>query len=223
MTRAHPRQGVWAAAALMVMAATALAGAAGPGVCLSDDEAALLEIINQYRDDQGLATVPWSRSLSKVAQWHAWDLVMNSPHTPSQCNLHSWSDQGMGLWMPVCYTSDHAEAQKMWDKPSEITGGVYSAFGYEIAAMGFGGLTPAAALAAWQASPGHNDVILNLGPWASRDPWPAMGAGMMGDFAVVWFGDTTDPLGTILACSEAEIFTHGFEGGGLGGWSQVSQ
>ena len=211
---------------MALLAALAGAGAAGafdPGVCLSSDEAALLEMVNQYRMDEGHAAVPWSRSLSKVAQWHVWDLTMNSPHSPAQCNLHSWSDQGMGLWTQVCYTSDHAQAQKMWDKPSEITGGTYSANGYEIAVTGFGSLTPSEALAAWQGSPGHNEVILNLGDWASRDPWPAMGVGMMGGFAVVWFGDMTDPRGTILACSEAQIFSHGFEGGGLGGWTQVSQ
>ena len=35
----------------------------------------------------------------------------------------------------------HAQAPGMWNKPSEITGGLYSAYGYEIAVAG-GIITP---------------------------------------------------------------------------------
>ena len=38
------------------------------------------------------------------------------------------------------------------------------------------------------SSPGHKAVLLNTGTWGSYDPWPAMGAAMRGDFAVIWFG-----------------------------------
>lgn len=214
---------VVAATVLVLLATAGTVNAVDPGECLTADEAALLDMVNQYRSANGLSPVPFSRSQSEVAQWHVWDLALNNPHAPPQCNLHSWSDQNMGLWTEVCYTSDHAEAQKMWDKPSEISGGVYSAYGYEIAAFSTQDITPAEALAAWQGSPGHNAVILNLGAWASRDPWPAMGAGMRGEFAVVWFGDSADPRGTILACSVVQIFEHGFEGGGFAGWSQIVQ
>jgi len=41
------------------------------------------------------------------------------------CNLHSWSDARPDLWVGMCYTSDHANADLMWSKPSEITGGIY--------------------------------------------------------------------------------------------------
>jgi hypothetical protein len=107
----------------------------------------------------------------------------------------------------------------MWSKPNEITGGVYFAAGYEIAYNASGGATAAGALAAWKASPGHNDVILNQGIWASRDPWPAMGAGIFGGYAVVWFGDMTDPRGSITVCTPAEIFADGFESGNTSVWT----
>ena len=107
----------------------------------------------------------------------------------------------------------------MWSKPNEITGGVYSAAGYEIAYYASAGATAGGALAAWKASPGHNDVILNQVVWASRDPWPAMGAGILGGFAVVWFGDMTDPAGSIAVCGASEIFSDGFEAGHTGTWT----
>jgi uncharacterized protein YkwD len=185
------------------------------GQCLTADEAQLAALINLYRQDNALLPVPVSKSLTTVAQWHAWDLVNNNP-VGGECNLHSWSDYGT-LWNAVCYTSDHAQASGMWNKPSEITGGVYSAFGYEIAVSG-GIVTPESALDAWKNSPGHNDVILNQGIWASRNPWPAMGVGMLDGYAVVWFGDSGDPAGTLSECGEA-IFSDGFESGNTADWA----
>ena len=194
-----------------------LAHGTEPGDCLTPDEAELLELINQYRQSNGLLAAPWSKSLSMVGQWHVWDLVNNDP-VGGQCNAHSWSDWG-DLWTPVCYTSDHAQAQGMWDKPREITDNLYTGNGFEIAAWTSGSyLSPDAALAAWQGSPGHNDVILNQGMWSSLSPWPAMGVGMLNGYAVVWFGDTTDPAGTIAECAQA-VFSDDFESGNTNGWT----
>jgi len=91
---------------------------AEPGECLTEDEATLARLMNEYRVEQGLEPIPVTISLSAVAQWHVWDLDVNNP-VGGECNLHSWSD-GL-LWTPVCYTADHANASGMWDKPSEIT------------------------------------------------------------------------------------------------------
>ncbi len=205
---------------LGVLSVSMVVVAADPGDCLSAEEAQLLELINQHRIDEGHATVPWSKSLTQVAQWHVWDLETNHPDVSISCNMHSWSDQG--IWTPVCYTSDHANAAGMWIKPSEITVNVYSANGYEIAYFASAGATPQGALAAWKRSSSHNDVILNQGMWASRDPWPAMGAGIFGDYAVVWFGDMTDPRGEIGICGDG-IFSDGFEVGHTGSWSTTVQ
>ena len=59
--------------------------------------------------------------------------VDNKPDAPPECNLHSWSDKGP--WSACCYTPDHAQAQCMWDKPSELTN--YPGNGYEISAAGY--------------------------------------------------------------------------------------
>lgn len=155
--------------------------------------AALTAVINAYRADMDLDTIPWSKSLTLVAQAHIEDLEQNNP-VGGSCNAHSWSDKGN--WTACCYTSDHAQAQCMWNKPGEITGGVYSGYGYEIAtgASGYTGMTPEKALESWKGSNAHHQVILNQGVWASH-PWKAIGAAYSESWAVVWFGEQTDPQG----------------------------
>lgn len=165
--------------------------------CLSPQESQLADLINAYRADNGLAAIPVTVSLTEVAHWHVWDLDANAPHG-GDCNLHSWSTQD--AWSGVCYTSDHAQAQGMWDKPREITEDAYSGNGYEIAYWTSGTATASGALSGWQSSSGHNDVILNQGIWTGRNPWPAMGIGIRAGYAVVWFGDIADPQGEIGAC-----------------------
>jgi hypothetical protein len=89
----------------------------------------------------------------------------------------------------------------MWDKPSEITGNVYKEAGYENFYALPGGLATADdAFATWSSSTLHYNVILEQGPWAGKN-WPAMGIGIYQEYAVLWFGDQTDPQGTASECS----------------------
>jgi hypothetical protein len=158
----------------------------GPEDC-SPDALELIALVNDYRAENALPAIPASPSLCTVATAHVNDLFDNSPHTqPGGCNLHSWSDQGP--WTACCYTPDHAQAQCMWDKPGELT--IYTGNGYENAAAGVG--SPAQALALWQSSQPHNEVILNLGIWAGY-PWQALGADVYQGYAVLWFGAEADP------------------------------
>ncbi|MBW2527122.1 MAG: CAP domain-containing protein [Deltaproteobacteria bacterium] len=150
------------------------------------DGAAIVDLVNAYRQANGKPAIPYSPSLSCVAVTHVHDLADNAPHAPSGCNLHSWSDQGS--WTACCYTSDHAQAQCMWDKPRELT--VYSGNGYENAASGV--MSAQAAVTAWQNSPAHDAVMLNEGMWASH-PWHAVGAGLYQGYATLWFGEQSDP------------------------------
>lgn len=170
----------------------------GPGACLTAEEFELVDLINQYRNDNGLAAVSLSKSLTEVAQWHVIDLHENEPDTGTDhglaCNMHSWSDQG--VWSPVCYTSDHRFASGMWGKPGEITSNVYPGNGYENAYGSSGQATAANALDSWQGSAGHNAVILETGVWSGKN-WPAMGVGIYQQHAVLWFGDDLDPQGTV--------------------------
>ena len=153
---------------------------------LSADEQRLYRLITDYRKSKGLPPIPLSPSLSFVAKTHVRDLQVHPP--AGACNFHSWSENGP--WTPCCYTGDHARASCMWDKPRELTG--YSGNGYEIASWSSGQNTPEGALSGWRSSPLHNAVIVNSGAW-SRITWKAVGVGLHGSYAVVWFGEEADP------------------------------
>jgi len=172
-----------------------------PGVCINTDEAELLQLVDDYRVENELPTVAWSQSLMTVGQWHAVDAATNGDTIfENPCNLHSWSDDHPELWTGMCYTPDHAQREWMWSKPEEISGGVYTAAGFENAAWGQSSV--AAALDAWKNSPGHNDVILNNGVW-SEYPWLAMGVGvdLEKKYYYLWFSTMSDPLGDMPLCS----------------------
>jgi len=167
--------------------------------CISDDEYRLYELVNEYREENGLSAIPLSPSLSMVAGAHVWDLNTNQPDR-GRCNMHSWSNDGP--WAACCYTDDHKRASCIWSKPSEITS--YEGNGYEVAY--YSSLTAEkhndmawAALEGWKRSPGHNRMILNKYSW-KRLKWKAMGVGIYGNYAVVWFGEETDPVRKVKRC-----------------------
>lgn len=142
------------------------------------------EVINAYRQANGLAPIPVSEELNRVAQAHVADLVANQPEVACDGNLHSWSNNGN--WTGGCYRSnDETTWPVMWDKPKEIAG--YPGRGYEISASATPAITPDQALALWQGSAPHNDVILNQGIWADF-PWGAMGGWLSDGYACAWFG-----------------------------------
>lgn len=154
----------------------------------SEIESELYRLIMEYRKSEGLPSIPYSRSLSKVARIHVRDLQKNRPS--GKCNIHSWSDDGP--WTPGCYTDDHAKANVMWDKPKELTG--YKTSGFEIACtMSPSYINARQALDGWQDSYYHNQVIVNEGVWKGYT-WKAIGIGLYGNYAVVWFGYSPDPV-----------------------------
>jgi hypothetical protein len=153
---------------------------------LSAKEQRLYRLLMEYRSSKGLPPIPLSPNLSFVAKTHVRDLQANPPS--GKCNFHSWSDAGS--WTPCCYTDDHARAQCMWAKPRELT--EYPGNGYEIASWSSGQNSPETALAGWKGSRLHNAVIINSGSWA-RIKWGAVGVGIYGSYAVVWFGEESDP------------------------------
>jgi uncharacterized protein YkwD len=163
---------------------------------LSAEELELYELMMAYRKENNLPSIPLSKSLTFVAQTHCNDLTTNTPDVTESCNAHSWSDKGG--WTPCCYTSDHAQAACLWDKPRELTN--YTGTGFEIAVGSseprFSKTTTTAqrALDQWKSSVHHNNVVLNKDIWESRT-WNAIGIGMKDNFACVWFGKIEDPEG----------------------------
>lgn len=153
---------------------------------LTGEENKLYTLLMDYRRVNGLSIIPISKSLTFVAQTHVRDLQENFS-SQGDCNMHSWSNKG--TWSSCCYTPDHAQAKCMWNKPKELTS--YIGNGYEIAHGGQNYLdTAEKALSGWKHSPGHNSVIINEGIW--NDQWNAIGIGIYGGFAVVWFGKESD-------------------------------
>jgi hypothetical protein len=153
---------------------------------LSTEEQKLYHLIMEYRKENNLSEIPLSKSLTFVAQTHVNDLQNNQPEK-GNCNMHSWSNKGD--WSACCYTSDHAQAKCMWNKPKELTS--YTGNGFEIASWRSTGISALNALIGWKKSPGHNEVILNKSIW-KNSTWKAVGIGIYGNYAVVWFGDVVD-------------------------------
>lgn len=167
--------------------------------CISDEEYRLYTLVNEYRVENGLPSIPLSASLSVVAGAHVWDLNTNRPDR-GRCNMHSWSDEGP--WAGCCYTENHKRASCIWSKPSELTS--YEGNGYEVAYYSSLSVEEHndmayAALEGWKRSPGHDRMILNKYAW-KRLKWKAMGVGIYGNYVVVWFGEKTDPVSEIIRC-----------------------
>ncbi len=152
---------------------------------LSAEEKKLYDLVMQHRKEQGLAEIPLSKSLTFVAQTHAKDMEEN-PAT-GDCNLHSWSDKGK--WKACCYDDNHGNAPCMWTKPKELTS--YKGIGFEIAHWSTYGTDAQTVLYSWKNSPGHNSVIINQGTWKNHE-WKAIGIGIFGSYAVIWFGTSED-------------------------------
>lgn len=147
----------------------------------------------EYRKQHGLTAIPFSTSLTLVAQTHVKDLQNYRADTADNCNPHSWSSNGK--WTPCCYTADHTQAACMWTKPSELTS--YKGYGYEIVVTTYDSLrrslpvSATSALQSWKKSSGHNALLLNKGIWKNKK-WQAIGIGIAKGYAVVWFGEAVD-------------------------------
>jgi Ca2+-binding RTX toxin-like protein len=165
-----------------------------PGATLTLAELDLYHLLMAYRAENDLDPLPLSAALTATAGYHAHDTLYNiwdaGVTLPEGANLHSWSD--------AYYYGDHRAPEVMWDAPERI-GVDYPNAGYEISAAGYA--TNEAALAGWQGSPGHDDVILNNNIWAGV-PFDAIGVDhdpavetFQGRIYHVWFGQSADPAG----------------------------
>jgi len=172
---------------LFIFSSFALRAANETSISLTTQEQELYDLIMAYRQEKGLPDIPISPSLTYVAKTHVKDLQDFPPQDP-KCNLHSWSTNGD--WTSCCYANGHERAKCMWNKPRELT--QYQGAGYEIAHMNSSGATAWGALNGWKNSLPHDSVILNIGRWNAYQ-WRAIGVGIYGNYAVVWFGEEPDP------------------------------
>jgi hypothetical protein len=167
--------------------------------CISGDELKLYNLINEYRQTNGLDEVPLSKNLCYVAKLHVSDLNYNRPDT-ANCNLHSWSDQGH--WAECCYGREKFNNTCMTSKPRELTS--YPGPGYEIAFWESVDAIPEIVLELWKSSTASNDLILNRDLWKEKQ-WNAFGVGMLNGYAVVWFGAEPDVDEGVKVCSTGKM------------------
>ena len=142
---------------------------------LSEEERKLYALINEYRVEQKLAPIPFSVSLTQVAQMHCKDLHENMGYL-----THAWS---------TCkYEADDSKTYScMWLKPMELT--KYKGYGYECAHSGYS--KAESILNSWKGSQSHNNVIINKEIWADIQ-WKAIGVGIYKGYACIWFGEKLD-------------------------------
>lgn len=155
---------------------------------LSDEENQLYQMINDYRAESGLPAIPLSPALTRLANRHVLDLEYNLEPNLDHVT-HGWSDCPYSLEEPDTWPC-------MWNAPQRLETG-YPGQGFENAFGGPGEYEASAAdaFASWQSSEGHKAVMLNQGDWSSRE-WNAIGVGIYGGYAVLWFGEEADPTET---------------------------
>jgi len=137
-----------------------------PSDCTSKGKK-IISLLNAYRAEHGLPSIPKSCALCTVAN----EKVVSG-------DGHSWTGRF------ACNFEGNPDC--MWKKPSELTG--YKGHGFENLSRGWS--TPDDAFISWTKSHGHNEVMINQGTWTR--PWRAVGAAMVDKEAVLWFGREGD-------------------------------
>lgn len=169
-----------------------------PDFCVSQQEYRLYSLINDYRNQLALNTIPLSRSLSFVAQTHAKDLNANFS-TTDHCNMHSWSDKG--TWMPFCFPADQNRKNDIKDKAKELTS--YPGKAWEITYWGNSDADLGSILEFWNNIPYASNMIGNTEEWSKKD-WKSMGVGIDGGYVLVWFGIEADVEVSTTICETGE-------------------
>ena len=158
-------------------------------ICISEEVMKLYTIVNEHRQEHNLPKIPLSKALCHVAQIHAEDLDLKLKEL-----THSWS---------TCkYNNRNTKTYYcMWNKPKELTS--YTSDGYECAHGGTDGYIATAekALTSWKNSKSHNNVIINKDIWETSK-WKAIGIGIHGGFATLWFGEIIDSDGSPIICDD---------------------
>eukprot|EP01089_Gocevia_fonbrunei_P002738 TRINITY_DN12647_c0_g1_i1.p1 TRINITY_DN12647_c0_g1~~TRINITY_DN12647_c0_g1_i1.p1 ORF type:complete len:395 (+),score=67.23 TRINITY_DN12647_c0_g1_i1:392-1576(+) len=148
----------------------------------------VLDLVNQYRNEHGLPSVPTSYWLTATAMMHTMDRRDNGIPQDFGCESgHSWSGKSNQFSGPCCYSGATWECMCM--KPSEISKGRFPYISYEnwVRAP-----TAESAVNAWKGSNSHNELMLNLNGWAGST-WKSMGAFSCDYYYGLWFSEYEDP------------------------------
>lgn len=86
-------------------------------------------------------------------------------------------------------------------KPKELTGYKYKA--WEVVYYGGEAATAEDAFELWKEIALMNDYLLNTGKWTKQ--WSAIGVGIYGEYACVWFGEGPDHYSAAINCSDTTI------------------
>ena len=154
--------------------------------CITKNEYRLYQLINKYRQENGMSVIPVSSSLSYVARIHVRDLAENRPDT-SYCNLNSWSDKGP--WTSCCHSKFTPEPECILNKPRELTD--YEGEGHELCYWDSEGADADTVFHFWSSVKAARDMILNREKWVLYG-WNAMGVGIYKGYASVWVGEKID-------------------------------
>lgn len=174
------------------------------GDSLEPEEIQLANLLNEYRQQNGLAAIPMSPSLSLVANRHVRDLSENIgslTHDWSDCKISTLGTDSSQQIAALRYSvkpelrlkspSANQGWECMWNAPQRL-GTDYPGRGYENAYWSSGRSSADGAFRSWQNSPLHNNVIVNRGMWVDRR-WQALGIGIYDQYAVMWVGEEIDP------------------------------
>lgn len=162
--------------------------------CISPQEKALFDKINQLLKEYDQKALKLSASLSYVAKVHVNDLLTNHPDT-SICNLSSWSNKGS--WTACCYNPYVVNQDCMWDKPKELTNYPYR--GYEIAGYFEEAFTADSVIDLWSKEGEVINMLTAEGEYSKKE-WVCMGVGMNSNYVSVWFGQRADAAGAPDVC-----------------------
>ena len=163
-------------------------------LCITPEESALAQSINQARIAKGLPEVPLSRSLCYVADVHAKDLYFFHKGS-GNCSLHSWSDKGR--WTGCCYENSKTDGRCMHNKPSELTD--YSGLGFELVYWDNTANCSKNALSVWAKNESTSSMWFNNKYYEIYD-WNAMGVSIFKSYVIVWFGTIHDNSAAISVC-----------------------
>jgi hypothetical protein len=149
-----------------------------PGDTPTLQEQILAAQINAHREDAGLPPIPVSPALTKVANRHVRDLVLNVRRLSN-----SWSDCAYAEGNLPTYPC-------MWGAPQRLKTG-YPDTAVEIAYSSSDAATAEGAFQQW-AGGRQNDLLLSRGQHAGKN-WQALGVAIHHEYAVAWFGEAADP------------------------------